>query len=138
MLRVEEFGAIAYGGAVTWAEWWDNERIAAGRIASKEVLKKASFYTYLGIGLAAALMSTFNWLPRWRSWTDKMATGFFYDLPRNAVNMQKSLTTAGGGRGSGSAAVIEARKVNERRMLSSGAPTERSYQQEFAHKTFAW
>lgn len=131
MLRIQEIGAIAYGGAVTLTTWWDNKRIDEGKIAKKAVFKKASFYTYLGVGLIATLMSVFGWMRRWEAWTEKLSTGFFYGLPGFAYDLSKSLTAAGRGRGSESAAVREAQKVLERRQLAEAKSTERSYEKEF-------
>ena len=52
MIRIQDFGEVAYGGAVTLTSWWDNKRIEEGKIGTKDVFKKASFYTYLGVGLS--------------------------------------------------------------------------------------
>lgn len=134
MIRVEDFGEVAYGGAVTFAEWWDNKRITDGKIGSKDVLKKASFYTYLGVGLTATLMSVFGWLPRYNRWAEHVSHGFLYDVPRFAFNLSKSLSSGGRGGGSKSAAVQEAQRIiNERKVLADGRPTDRSYQEEFSN-----
>jgi len=136
MIRVEDVGEMAYGGAVTVAEWWDNKRIQEGKLASKDVLKKASFYTYLGMGLTATLMSVFGWMRRYTMWQEKVSAGFLYDLPRFAVNMTKTLGASGGGRGADSAAVAEAKRLQSR-ALAEGRQTDRSYQPEFS-KVTAW
>lgn len=132
-IRMEDIGAPLYGGAVTWSEWWDNKRIDEGKIGTKDIWKKASFYTYLGIGLTATLMSVFNWMPQFRIWEEKISTGFFYDLPRFATNL--FTTFSAGSRVQGeSAAVREANRiVSERRQLAQGQgrSTSRSYQREF-------
>ena len=133
MIRIEDFGALAYGGAVTTSEWWDNKRIEEGKIGTKDVFKKASFYTYLGVGLVATLMSVFGWMRQWERWAEKISTGFLYDLPRFAYNMSQSLS-AGAGKSSGSNAVLEAQKIVEqraRRQITEGQSTRRSYQPEF-------
>ncbi|MBU1066992.1 hypothetical protein KKE60_04365, partial [Patescibacteria group bacterium] len=86
MIRIEDFGEITYGGVVTLTEWWDNKRIDEGKIGTKDVFKKASFYTYLGVGLAATLMSVFGWMRRYERWSEHVSHGFLYDLPRFAYN----------------------------------------------------
>jgi len=135
MIRIEDFGEVAYGGAVTLTEWWDNKRIEEGKIATKDVFKKASFYTYLGVGLVATLMSVFGWMRRYERWTEKVSTGFLYDLPRFAYNMSKTLSAAGISKASGSAAVKEAQRILQQRsthrQLTEGQAAQRSYQPEF-------
>ena len=139
MIRIEDFGEIAYGGAVTLTEWWDNKRIADGKITTKDFFKKASFYTYLGVGLVATLCSVFGWMRRWERWSEHVSHGFLYDLPRFAYNLSTSMGTTGRSR-SGSAAVQEAQRIirmggqrspMEAVQLTSGRLTERSYQPEF-------
>ena len=134
MIRIEDFGEIAYGGAVTLTEWWDNKRIADGKITSKDIFKKASFYTYLGVGLAATLCSVFGWIKQWEKWEEHVSHGFFYDLPRFAYNLSTSMGAAGRSR-SGSAAVQEAQRILRERstathQLAEGRITQRSYQPE--------
>jgi len=141
MIRIEDFGEIAYGGVVTLTEWWDNKRIVAGTLGPKDVFKKASFYTYLGVGLAATLISVFGWMKRWERWSEHVSHGFFYDLPRFAYNLSKSMSAAGS-RGAGSTAVREAQRILQQRttsprQLAEGQATQRSYQPEF-NKTVAW
>ena len=135
MIRIEDFGEVAYGGAVTLSEWWDNKRIEEGKLATKDVFKKASFYTYLGVGLVATLMSVFGWMRRYERWTEKVSTGFLYDLPRFAYNMSKTLSASGRSRGSESAAVKEAQRIlqqrSTQRQITEGQATNRSYQPEF-------
>ena len=139
MIRIEDIGEIAYGGTVTLAEWWDNKRIAEGKITNKDVLKKASFHTYFGIGLVATLASAFGWVSKAAVWEERLATGFLYDLPRVGYNLAKAMSaTAGGGRG-GSAVVEEAQRILKEnraramaanRLLVDKTLTERSYQPE--------
>lgn len=131
MIRIEDFGEITYGGAVTLAEWWDNKRITDGKIGTKDVFKKASFYTYLGVGLTATLMSVFGWMARYQKWQEHVSHGFFYDLPRFTYNLSKAMTSEGKGR-SGSAAVQEAQRILQQKALAAGRVTDRSYQSEFA------
>jgi len=143
MIRIQDFGEVAYGGAVTLTSWWDNKRIEEGKIGTKDVFKKASFYTYLGVGLVATLMSVFGWMRRYEVWTEKISTGFLYDLPRFAYDMSKTLSSAGRARTSESAAVREAQRILQQRstarQLTEGQAqsTQRSYQPEF-NKTMAW
>ena len=132
MIRIEDFGEIAYGGVVTLTEWWDNKRIDEGKIGAKDVFKKASFYTYLGVGLTATLMSVFGWMRRYERWSEHVSHGFLYDLPRFAYNLTKALGTASK-RGSESSAVQEAQKILNERMRAkaltqgSGRVAERTY-----------
>ena len=135
MIRIEDFGEIGYGGLVTLTEWWDNKRIDEGKIGKGDVFKKASFYTYLGVGLAATLMSVFGWMRRYERWSEHVSHGFLYDVPRFAYNLTKALG-AGGRKGSGSSAVNEAQKILERTRAKAltqggGRTAERSYQREF-------
>lgn len=134
MIRIEDFGEIAYGGVVTLSEWWDNKRIDQGKIGTKDVFKKASFYTYLGIGLAATLMSVFGWMKRYERWSEHVSHGFLYDLPRFAYGLTKAMS-ATSKRGSESSAVQEAQRILQERMsakaLTQGRVAERSYQHEF-------
>ena len=137
MIRIEDFGEIGYGGVVTLTEWWDNKRIDEGKIGAKDVLKKASFYTYLGVGLTATLMSVFGWMRRYERWSEHISHGFLYDLPRFAYNLTKALGTSGR-RGSESSAVQEAQKILRERMSARaltqgqgiGRETQRTYQPE--------
>jgi len=136
MIRIEDFGEISYGGIVTLTEWWDNKRIVEGKIGAADVFKKASFYTYLGVGLTATLMSVFGWMRRYERWQEHVSHGFFYDLPRFAYGLTKALGTTGQrGRGSESRAVDEANKILREKMrtraLPQGRATQRTYQPEF-------
>lgn len=134
MIRIEDFGEITYGGVVTLTEWWDNKRIDEGKIGTGDVFKKASFYTYLGVGLAATLMSVFGWMRRYERWSEHVSHGFLYDLPRFAYGLTKALG-AGGRKGSRSSAVDQAQRIlNEKlkaKALTQGRTAERSYQREF-------
>jgi len=133
MIRIEDFGEIAYGGVVTLTEWWDNKRIDEGKIAQKDIFKKASFYTYLGVGLTATLISVFGWMRRWERWSEHISHGFLYDLPRFAYNLSTSMGAAGRSR-SGSAAIQEAQRVIRERPVAArqlvqgmGVPASRTY-----------
>lgn len=134
MFKIQNIGAIAYGGAVTATEWWDDKRIEEGKITTKEVFKKASFYTYLAVGLAATAMNVFGWMRRLEPWTEPLSTGFLYDLPRFAYNLSKSVSAGSKSRTSESAAVKEAQRIlgqRQTKQLAAGQRTERSYQPEF-------
>jgi len=137
MIKIQDIGELLYGGAVTTTEWWDNKRIEEGKITTKDIFKKASFYTYLVIGLGATAMSVFGWMKRFEPWTEKISTGFFYDLPRFAYNLTKSVT-ADKGR-TESAAVKEAQRIVSQRkapqQLTQGRVAQRSYQPEFENAT---
>ena len=139
MIRIEDFGEIAYGGAVTLTEWWDNKRIDEGKIARKDVFRKASFYTYLGVGLAATLISTFGWMRRWERWSEHISHGFFYDLPRFAYTLSKSLGAESRSRSDSEAVrhsqrILQLRQATPQRApVQLGEParvTQRSYQPE--------
>ena len=136
MIRIEDFGEIGYGGLVTLTEWWDNKRIDEGKIGAKDVFKKASFYTYLGVGLAATLMSVFGWMRRYERWSEHVSHGFLYDVPRFAYNLTKALGSSGR-KGSGSSAVQEAQRILNEKMKAKaltqggGRAADRSYQREF-------
>lgn len=135
MLRMQDFGEIAFGGVVTLTEWWDDKRIDEGKIASNEVWKKASFWTYLGIGLTATLMSAMGWWKRQELWTEHISHGFLYDVPRFIYGVVKSMGATAGRGGSKSAAVREAQEIIARgqaaRQLGAGRRVGRSYQPEF-------
>lgn len=130
MIRIEDFGEVTYGGVVTLSEWWDNKRISEGKIGNKEVFKKASTYTYLGVGLTATLMSVFGWMRRWERWSEHVSHGFLYDMPRFAYNLSKAMSS-GGRNQSQSAAIQQAQRILNQRQLASGREAERSYQPEF-------
>jgi hypothetical protein len=141
-IKIQELGAIGYGGVVTLSKWWDDRRIDQGKIGAKDILKKASFYTYLGVGLVATLMSVFGWMRKYEAWSEKISTGFFYGLPGFVYDLSKTLSASRGSRSSESRAVQEAQKILERqsaaRQLPAGQYANRSYQPEFAVKSFTW
>lgn len=123
MIRMQDFGEIAYGGAVTLTEWWDDRRIADGKITKKDIWKKASFYTYLGIGLPATLMSAMGWWRQMGLWAEHVSHGFLYDMPRFIYNIVQAMgeetTTASRSRAN-SDAVRQAQEILARRRA---APT---------------
>lgn len=119
MIRMEDFGEIAYGGVVTLTEWWDNQRITEGKIAKKDILKKASFYTYLGVGLTATLSSAFGWWRTQEKWMEHISHGFLYDMPRFILNVVQSMGTAS--RSVQSDAVRQAQEIlRQRQQLPAG------------------
>lgn len=118
MIRMQDFGEIAYGGAVTLTEWWDNKRVEEGKLAKKDILKKASFYTYLGVGLPATLMSAFGWWRPAEKWMEHISHGFLYDMPRFIMNVVQSMGTAS--RATRSDAVRQAQEILRQRQLTAG------------------
>jgi len=121
MIRMEDFGEIVYGGVVTLTEWWDDRRIADGRIAKKDLWKKASFYTYLGIGLPVTLMSAMNWWATQRVWLEHISHGFLYDMPRFVYNIVQAMGTESSRR-TGSDAVRQAQEILARRTSVAPRP----------------
>ena len=77
-------------------------------------------------------MSVFGWMRRYERWAEHISHGFFYDLPRFAYDLSKTLGTQAG---SQSAAVAEAQRIMRQketaRQLGAGTPASRSYQPEF-------
>lgn len=116
MIRMQDFGEIAYGGVVTLTEWWDNSRVEDGRIKKSEILKKAGFYAYLLIGLFATLASAFGWWKRQERWMEHISHGFLYDFPRFIYNIVSAMRSTGGAGASDEAlAVKQAKEVLRRR-----------------------
>jgi hypothetical protein len=120
MLRMQDVGELAYGGGVTLAQWWDEKRITAGSLTSKELVKQAGFWTYLGIGIPAALMSAFNWPRggRYAAWTDRLTHGFLFGLPGfiKSTVTNLSSTTATHTRGD---AVAQAQEILRQRQAAA-------------------
>lgn len=110
---MEDVGELAYGGLVTLTEWWDTKRITEAKITKKDILKKASFYTYLVIGLAATLASAMNWWRGKERWMEHISHGFIYDLPRQIFNNVQDLRTPPGASTTGaeSEALRQAREI---------------------------
>lgn len=122
MIRMQDFGEVAYGGVVTLTEWWDNKRIDEGKIAKKDILKKASFYTYLGVGLTATLCSAFGWWKRQELWMEHVSHGFLYDMPRFILSIVQSMGASS--RGTRSDAVRQAQEIlRQRQQLTQGRST---------------
>lgn len=121
-LRMQDLGEVAYGGAVTLADWWDQKRIVAGTLTEKAILKKAGFYTYLVIGLAAAVVNIAGWWRRGDMWTERLMHGFFYGLPGfiyvTAKNLQGTAVTHGR-----SDAVAQAQEILRQRRANEAART---------------
>jgi len=140
MIRIEDFGEIVYGGAVTLTEWWDQKRISDGKITDKEVLKKASFYTYFGVGLAATMASVFGWMKTWalsERWAEKVSTGFLYDLPRVGYNLSRTMAAGASKNRPASDVVQEAQRILRarqeaaRQLTEGNKVTDRTYQPEY-------
>lgn len=119
-IRMQDFGEIAYGGAVTLTEWWDDRRIADGKIAKKDIWKKASFYTYLGIGLPATLISAMGWWRQMGLWAEHVSHGFLYDMPRFIYNIVQAMGTESRSR-TNSDAVRQAQEILARRQGAARA-----------------
>ncbi len=119
MLKMQDIGEVAYGGAVTFTEWWDNKRITEGKIAKKDIWKKASFYTYLGIGLPATLMSAMGWWGRQEEWLERISHGFLYDMPRFIYGIVQSMS-AGSSGDTRSRAIQQAQEILRQRALTQG------------------
>lgn len=128
MIRVQDIGEVVYGGAVTLTSWWDDRRVTAGKIANREVWKKVSFYTYLGIGLPATLMSAMGWWRRGQLWTEHVSHGFLYDMPRFIYNIVQAMGTQSHGNQN---AIRQANEILARQRALSAGRTQRSYQPEF-------
>jgi inosine/xanthosine triphosphate pyrophosphatase family protein len=110
---MQDIGELAYGGLVTLTEWWDTSRVTKGTLTKKQILKKASFYTYLVIGLGATLVSAFGWWRGKEKWMEHISHGFIYDLPRQIYNNVQDLRTPPGPSTTGaeSEAVRQAREI---------------------------
>ncbi len=131
---VEDIGALSYGGLVTAANWWDEQRVARGELASSDILKKLGTWAYLIPGGGATIMSAFGVWRQQESWLEKVQTGFIYDFPRFLRSVVTSMQGNGGT--AASAAVREANRImksrtSSTRQLAAGRVTDRSYQQEF-------
>jgi hypothetical protein len=117
-IRMQDLGEVAYGGAVTLTEWWDDRRIEEGKIAKKDIWKKASFYTYLGIGLPATLISAMGWWRQMGLWAEHVSHGFLYDMPRFIYNVVKAMgeeTPAASRSRANSDAIRQAQEILNRR-----------------------
>lgn len=112
MLRLEDIGELAYGGLVTGMTQWDKRRIEDGRIEARELLKKASFYSYLVPGLICTGATAFGWLRRWDAWNERIAHGFIYGFPGFVMELVNAF---GGGGVGASVAVREAERVLARK-----------------------
>jgi hypothetical protein len=118
-LRTEDLGELIYGGLVTGAAYWDDDRIKKGTLASTKFWKRFSTYTYLVIGLGAFAMSAMRWMPRYAVWEEHITHGFIYGLPGFAVNMIRSFQTPPAGPLGGNAAAQAQRLVDQRRMAAN-------------------
>ncbi len=120
-LRMLDITEVAFGGAVTLADWWDEKRIADATLTDKDVLKKASFWTYLAVGLPATLATAMGWWRRQEGITERLAHGFLYGLPGFLYATVKSLgTTTAAGRVK-SDAVTQAQEILRQRAAQQAA-----------------
>lgn len=110
MLRMQDVGEFAYGGAVTLADWWDSDRIKKGQLADKDLIKKAGFWTFLGIGLVASVVNLAGWWRRGDAWTERLMHGFIYGIPGVVYSTITSLRTTTGTQ-SRAGAVAEAQAI---------------------------
>lgn len=125
MIRVEDVGELGYGAAFAAANWWDSKQIDEGKLKKDEVFKKVGFWTYVGIGIPATLISAMNWMPKQRSWLEHISHGFIFYLPSfildTAKELSKPKTTQS------SAAIAEANRILQarRNLLPAGSPGQR-------------
>ena len=112
-LRMSDVSEVVYGGVVTLGTWWDEKRITAGTLTDKEVLKKASFWTYLGIGIPATLMTAMNWWDaKAGKVTERLAHGFLFGFPAFLYTTVKSMKETTSTRGD---AVAQAQEILRQR-----------------------
>ena len=136
MIRVQDLGEVAYGGAVTLTEWWDSKRIADGKLKDSELWKKAGFWTYLAIGLPATLMSAFGWWRRQERWMEHLSHGFMYDFPRFIFNVVMDLRApAGTEANGGNIAVKQAKEILRRKQSELAGRAARALGQGAADVT---
>jgi hypothetical protein len=132
-IKVQDIGEMAYGGVVTGAKFWDEQRMKDGKLTSNEVLKKFETYAYLVPGGAATIMSAFGMMRRQEQWLEHISHGFLYAFPGWLVDVVQSMQ----GTSSASAAVREAQRIVATNKALNAGRTARSYQPEF-RKTVAW
>ena len=137
MIRMQDVGELGYGGLVTLSEWYDDKRIAEGKITKKDIFKKTALYAYLVPGAVCTLTSAFGWWRQLSPWDEHISHGFIYDFPRFLKNMVNVMGEGTQRNPSSSAALIEAQRIldqNKRardRTLVQAKTTDRSYQREF-------
>jgi len=126
MIRVHDLSEVAYGGAVELAQWWDEKRIAAAKITKREILKKASFWSYLGLGIPATLMSAFGFWKRYELIAEHMSHGFFYGFPGFIRDVIVSMKKEGAAPiPTESAAVSKANEILRRRAVELSTEEKR-------------
>ena len=122
MLKVQDLGELGYGVVVTAAGWWDNKRIASGQLTQKAFYKKAGFYAYWAIGLAATANSVWGFWRKGQSYSEHISHGFIYDIPRQVFNLiQSQRATPNMVAGDAAAALREAQAIinsNNAKMVS--------------------
>ena len=132
---VEDLGPLGYGGLVTAATWWDEQRAARGEGLPNEILKQLGTCAYLIPGGLATAFSAFGIWRQQESWMEKIQAGFIYDFPRFLRSVVTSMQSNGGT--ASSAAVREAQRlVNTRQAakqiaMGAGRQAQRSYEPEF-------
>jgi hypothetical protein len=107
-VRMEDLGELGYGGLVTLTEWWDDQRIADGKLTEKDFFKKASTYGYLVPGGICLVTSAFDLARPIKPWDEHISHGFIYDFPRFIRKAVKSFSEEGTAK---SAAVREAQRI---------------------------
>jgi hypothetical protein len=129
--------SAAYGGVVTWGEWYDAKRIAAGTLTNKAFYKKAGFYAYAVPGVLAVINGLFDirGTAKYRNVTSVLANGFFYDAPRFTRNLMASLKTgAGMNAGRKAGAIAEANAIVAARRRDAGLNAS---QDQYVHQVSA-
>lgn len=118
MIKLQNVGALGYGGLVTGLTALDEKRIAEGTITEKDLVKKAGFWGYLVPGGVSVLANAFGWMKRYEPWTEKLSTGFIFGFPafvKDVVDIYKEEPVgargAAGGAAAKAAAVMEAQKL---------------------------
>lgn len=123
MLRTQDVGELAYGGAVTLADWWDGDRIKKGTLADKDIVKKAGFWTFAAIGVLATALNIGGWWRRGDAWTERLMHGFIYGLPGVIYSTVNSLRATTAGTGSNSAALRQAQEILRARQAAAAGST---------------
>lgn len=118
MIVVQDVGELAYGGAVTGLQYWDDKRLAKGTITKKDFHKQASFWGYVVPGATCLIMNAVGAARKQEAWTERITHGFIYGFPSFMKNLITTLTeeetaVKGGGGAAESTAVLEARRLLE-------------------------
>lgn len=126
-ISIHDVGELGFGAVIAGTKWWDNKRIKAGTLNATKVYKKASFWSYLAIGIPVTLFSVMGWMPRQGKWLENMshfAIGYLPIFLLDTVDALKNTATTT----QGNAAVAEANRIlaqrrsaNAQAQLTSGA-----------------